>query len=122
MSLAFRGVQTTESLARIMDVATRESVTCDFSIAARGLRDFTTIKKMCQTYARNFSSTSDGNFHASVKMKGVPFDVDAFPLTGNLAVRGTYNRFVGDIGGAIRLLLAGRSPSLVDSIMGSLHI
>jgi len=121
VSLAFRGVQTTDSLAKIVDLATRESVTCEFSIAARGLEDFTAIRKSCQTIALDFSSTPDGNFHATVKLRGVQFDVNAFTSTGNLALKGTYNRFVGDIKRAIRLLLTGRNPSLIDRILDSLH-
>lgn len=122
VSLAFRGVQTTEALAKVMDIATRESVICEFSIAARGLVDFNVIRKVCQSSAPNFTYTPDGNFHASIKLKGVPLDVDAFPSTGNLAVKGTYNRFVGDIRGALHFLLTGRSHSLIDSFLNSLHV
>lgn len=122
LSLAFRGVQSVEGLAKVMDIATRESVTCEFSMAARGLKDFDRIRRVCQSSASSFSDTPDGNFHASTKLKGIPLEVDAFPSTGNLAVKGTYNRFVGDIKGAIRSLLTGRSPSLVDYFLGSLHI
>jgi hypothetical protein len=122
VSMAFRGVQTTEALAKVMDMATSESVTCEFSIAARGLVDFSVVRKVCQSSAPNFSDTRDGNFHANLRLKGVPLNVDAFPSTGNLAVKGTYNRFVGDIRGALRLLLTGRSPSLIDFFLNSLHI
>ena len=122
VSMAFRGVQSTEGLARVMDIATRESVTCEFSIAARGVEDFSVVRKVCQSLAPDFSYTPDGNFHASIRLKGVPLDVDAFPSTGNLAMKGTYNRFVGDIRGALRLLLTGHSPSLIDSFLNSLHV
>jgi hypothetical protein len=122
VSMAFRGVETIEALAKVMHMATRESVTCEFSIAARGQLDFSIIRKVCQSSAANLSDTRDGNFHASIRLKGVPLDVDAFPSTGNLAVKGTYNRFVGDIRGALRFLLTGRSPSLIDSFLNSLHI
>jgi hypothetical protein len=122
VSMAFRGVQSTEGLAKVMDIATRESVTCEFSIAARGVEDFSAVRQVCQSSAPGFSYTPDGNFHASIRLRGVPLDVDAFPSTGNLAVKGTYNRFIGDIRGALRFLLTGRSPSLIDSFLGSLHI
>lgn len=107
LSFAFRGVRTTHGLAKLMDIATKESVTCDFSIAARGVANTDQLRRVCRSSAREFSETADGNFRAKLTLHGVSLEVDAYARTGNVSIRGTHNRFLGDIGKAIDSLLAG---------------
>jgi len=95
--LAFRGVKTVDELLGILDLATKESVTCEFSIAVKGVRQFESMRERCRKLSPEFRETVEGNFRAEINLGSVSLEVDAFRSTGNLSLKGTYNRYVGDI-------------------------
>ena len=107
--LSFRGVRTVEELLHILDLATKESVTCEFSIAAKRVRQFESMKERCRKLSSEFRETAEGNFRAKISLGNVSLEVDAFRSTGDLSLRGTYNKYVGDIRRALNSLLSARS-------------
>ena len=100
----------------VMESLTRESVICDFSIAARGVERFEGIADRCRRAASEFREMTGGNFQAKVSACGVSFEVEAFPSTGNISFRGTYNRYLGDVRGALGYILTGARPSALNSL------
>jgi len=122
ISLGFRGAQSVDEVVSILRTSTAEVVTCEFSVSIRGSLDIEHVKRTCRSSGTGFSETAEGNFSAAVTLLGVHFTVNAYPVANSISIRGTYNRYLGDIGGAMESLLSSRRPSLLDALRKLLRL
>ena len=118
--MMFRGVTTASELARLLEMATSESVVCDFSVAVREVGDMGRIEDICCKSRETYSVTPEGNFHAAVTLSGVRLEVYGYPRAGTLNIRGTYNKYLGDAAEAILSLLEDQGRSLQSRLREAL--
>lgn len=118
VSFNFRDA-TPRFLDELLRAATSESATCTMHISLKWDGDFSDLEERVRKDSSDFSKTEEGNFSATLKLRGQMVRVNAYPPVKRLTLECNLGRWSGVPSALIGDVLEGKkSPSILKRIFG----